>query len=305
MVKRRSVLPYERIIEEKDLIYEIITEKDEKILNFNRLKIVINRKKFLESMEKKKRMFERKPMQQRDWIIFLNNCYMKQRKILLKDKKATFLLRSLITEGIPVELRPFAYVILSGAFLHFRTDNPEIETIDYHQLKLDATDEVKIQVEKDIIRVHLPYDFTILNKKEIYKKVQVVKTEEIDRRLKEQATNILRAYSVLDPEMGYVQGMASIAVAIVYNFFISRWVFERIDVKKEICFELGYSEEEAFLVFMGVMKNLNVRKYFVDKFKCMTQKIDSFSKILKLRHPKVLRKLTDNGVRLENLLTMC
>lgn len=251
----------------------------------------------MESLDKKRGMFQRKPMQQRDWIIFLNNCYMKQRKIMLKDKKATFLLRSLIAEGIPVELRPYAYVIFSGAFLHFRTDNPKIKTIDYHQLMQEATEEVKTQIEKDIIRVHLPYDFTILSKREIYKKVQVVKTEEIDRRLKEQATNILRAYSVLDPEMGYVQGMASIAVAVVYNFFISRWVFERIEVKKEFCFELGYSEEEAFLVFMGVMKNLNVRKYFVDKFRYMTQKIDSFSKILKLRHPKILRKLTDNGVR--------
>lgn len=125
-----------------------------------------------------------------------------------------------------------------------------------------VTEEVKDQIDKDIIRVHLPYDFTILKDRGIYKKSQVEKTEEIDKRIKEQATNILMAYSVYDPDVGYVQGMASIAVAIVYNFFISKWVFERMTVDPELCFELSYSEEEAFFVFLGVIENLNVRKFF-------------------------------------------
>lgn len=258
------------------------------------MKIVLNREKYIESLSKSVGIFEKKPMQQKDWILFLNNCYMKQKKLELRDKKATYLLRSIITEGIPIELRSYAYIIFSGAFLHFSGNEKKI---DFFKLKEGATDEVIDQIDKDIVRVHLPYNFTILANKELYKKKHVGKTEEIDRRIKEKATNILRAYSVYDPHVGYVQGMASIAVAIIYNFFISKWVFERREISKEICFELSYSEEEAFFVFLGVIENLNVRKFFLEKFASLKSRILSFENVLKMRHPKILDKLTDNGVR--------
>lgn len=291
---------YERIIEEKSLIYEILTEKETKILDFNKLKIVLNREKFLKSLGERKGIFKKEPMKQKDWIIFLNNCYMKQKLVSLNDKKATYLLQSLITEGIPIELRAFAYVIFSGAFLFFRPENK----LEYFALIEKANQEVRDQVAKDIIRVHLPYDFTVLANRDIYRKEDVQKTEEIDKKIKEQATNILLAYSVYDPEVAYIQGMASIAVSLVYNFIISKWVFERTKLKNEISFELNFSEEEIFYVFLGIIKNLDVRKYFIDKFQSMNEKIDSFANILKLRHPKILNKLTDNGVRFLSCLTL-
>ena len=38
--------------------------------------------------------------------------------------------------------------------------------------------------------------------------------------------DILKVYALADPEIGYVQGMTSIASAIVYHFFVSKWAFQ-------------------------------------------------------------------------------
>lgn len=57
---------------------------------------------------------------------------------------------------------------------------------------------------------------------------QLYHLKSVNRMLSKTVTRILEAYAMLDPEIGYVQGMHSIAVAIVYNYFLSMVEFYKL-----------------------------------------------------------------------------
>ena len=295
------------LIEEKNLIYEIIKDDPETTgtWDFTKTKIVHSIEHHeRNSLLKKKKIFERKPMTKKDWIIFLNNCFLKQTMVRVKDKNTTYLLRSFILDGIPIELRSFAYVILSGAFLHLEQTkgsklSDQYAKIDYFAEIEKASDLTVDQIQKDLDRVHLPYEFTILKHPDKYKEKHVLASQRIDIGIKTQAMNILKAYSVVDEEVGYVQGMASIAVCLVFNFFVSKWVFERSKLPKKIKLRLNFDEEEVFWVFYGIIHHMRSREYFKVGFKPMVKRVGKFEQILKDRIPKVLEKLTENDVKIQ------
>ena len=102
---------------------------------------------------------------------------------------------------------------------------------------------------------------------------------------------VLMCYAEQDQEVGYVQGMNSIAAAIVYNFWLVRQEFlksedinqfedfdseleddkltrkQRISrdiefIKNRSAFQLNYTADEIFFVFCGFLMHSNLRQFF-------------------------------------------
>ena len=72
---------------------------------------------------------------------------------------------------------------------------------------------VQDQICKDIIRTNLPKDHEKCEIDILFGK----KIEEVERVLKTQICDILEVYSLIEPDIGYIQGMNSIAASVVYN----------------------------------------------------------------------------------------
>lgn len=47
--------------------------------------------------------------------------------------------------------------------------------------------------------------------------------------LQEMTTQVLLCYAEIDPEVGYIQGMNSIAAALCYNFWVVKKEFNKFD----------------------------------------------------------------------------
>ena len=133
--------------------------------------------------------------------------------------------------------------------------------------------------------------------------------------LKRNTKKVLFAYAKLDPEIGYVQGMNSIAGAIIYNIHIAKKELDKnkqgiakekkdglekenrklIDFEKMLPFKINYDEEDAFFIFYGLMKYTNMRKYFQRGMSYLQTRIDEvehyFSHVLPDLHQKMCAEM--------------
>jgi hypothetical protein len=85
--------------------------------------------------------------------------------------------------------------------------------------------------------------------------------------------NVLVAYSNVDPEIGYVQGMSFLAA-----MFVRR-----------------QDEETAFWSFYGLMYHADYREFFVPGFPKLTEMTIVVDQLLTERYPAVLEALVQNG----------
>lgn len=127
--------------------------------------------------------------------------------------------------------------------------------------------------------------------------MEIDKMEEIEvleaevEVLSKMTMDVLMCYSEIDSEVGYVQGMNSIAAALVYNFWLVRKEQEKFDdldnfenfdseesdlklsrpqrIKRDLelirrlsNFNLKYNTEEVFYVFCGLLKFSKLRECF-------------------------------------------
>ncbi|KAK9465330.1 rab-GTPase-TBC domain-containing protein [Lipomyces arxii] len=87
--------------------------------------------------------------------------------------------------------------------------------------------------------------------------------------------NVIKAYTLWDPEVGYIQGMAFIVVPIV----------------------MAMKEEEAFGMLVNLMKTYAVRELFLPDMPGLHVKLYQFDRILEDALPKVHMHLARKGVR--------
>ena len=132
-------------------------------------------------------------------------------------------LRKMVFSGIPQHFRPMAWQLLATG------SNESVYKAKYSlMLKLDSPHEK--QINHDITRTYPNHpDFSSSQNGR-------------DGRLKNQLFNIVKAYSLIDPEVGYCQGLCFIAGHLLMHV----------------------PEEDAFSVFCELMMNekFNLREYF-------------------------------------------
>jgi hypothetical protein len=150
---------------------------------------------------------------------------------------------------------------------------------------------------------------------------QLTHLRKIHQMISKTVIRILEAYAIFDQEIGYVQGMHSIAVAIVYNFFMSmlehyklwkkvttqnefleaelihqsEYLQKKVSILQEleeIKFKMQYSEAEMFETLVGMMQNLNLHLCFGNDFSFLKCRIDTFGLLIQEKLYPVYLKLT-------------
>lgn len=88
------------------------------------------------------------------------------------------------------------------------------------------------------------------------------KAMELEARFREDIKEVLTVYAMVDPEIGYVQGMTSITAAIVYNLFIAEWAYKRTKIyrKYKLKFRLKFNRKELFYIIYGIMRYMRLRE---------------------------------------------
>lgn len=231
---------------------------------------------------------ESKLMSLSDWKVFINNCYLTERVLEVRDKTENYLLNPILKNGIPLEIRAHVYLILSGGFLKLRERN-ELEKILANTEPLHSE-----QIKKDLDRTHFPVDEKWLNRSS---NRSFCYTKVVDY-LKKQVEDTLNLYSLLNPGIGYVQGMNSVAAAIAYNVFIAKWMFflSSSEFKQEIKLPMKFDSIDVFAIFWGIMETMELRKLYTGQMINLIYSIEQLEHRLLKTDSILYRKLTENNV---------
>lgn len=279
----------------------------------------------------------------KDWISLLNKHYKGKDFIKKEDKNQQSLLKTVIKDSIPAILRPHAYLVYSGGFIYLKKClvGEDCE-FDYKQLyekyqaqkkagdlymqeEKEKTGKFPIknkpiilktltQIEKDLKRTYFPQDVIIRKYKQDGLEMdffeEIEELEEEIEQLKRKTREVLICYALANHKVGYVQGMSSIAAAIVYNFFVAGKIFkneakehkEDIDmIINELRFRLKFNAEEIFYVFAGLMEFFQLKKLFGEGLGLLQDRITSFENFLSEKMPELFDKMCGSGVSLSTL----
>lgn len=289
----------------------------------------------------------------------INKFFHEGKIVSLKARKQKKLLKTVIKKGAPKIIRAHAYMIFFGGFHHLKGQRYE-HSVDFHEIlkqKLKYSEDDLVtdtinQIDKDLMRTHFPQEekirkyeklwgvqlrtkgfyslsklkeeselFEDQNKGVIAKDIQKYMSE--IEELNNMARNVLFVYSMVDSEVGYVQGMNSIASCIVYNVWAAKKEANKLSKKlkqKEINMEsklmsvfgsenseelkkklfnpidhldikLEFTEEECFYIFYGLMKYSNQRKFFDNGLNVLQSTIADFELYLSHELPLVHKKM--------------
>lgn len=88
--------------------------------------------------------------------------------------------------------------------------------------------------------------------------------------------NVIKAYSIFDPDVGYTQGMAFIAVPLVMNM----------------------TEAEAFCMLVALMKEYGLRELYCPEMQGLHLLLHQYDRILEKNDPDLYNHMVRQGVRL-------
>jgi hypothetical protein len=153
--------------------------------------------------------------------------------------KKTNQLREYIRKGIPLYLRPIAWQYLCGANL---TDSKE--RFKEFLKKNSACEKL---IRRDVDRTYPDHEFFR------------------NQDGQESLFNVMKAYSIHDPEVGYCQGSAFICGLLLIQVRIFMITFDRFRLMPKLnkYFSIkSIPEEEAFAIFVQIMQKYNLRDIY-------------------------------------------
>ncbi|CCD25440.1 GTPase-activating protein GYP5 NDAI_0F01210 [Naumovozyma dairenensis CBS 421] len=154
-------------------------------------------------------------------------------------------LESAITEGIPSQIRGIIWQLISNS------KSKEIEDIYWTLLDTESPHEANIR--RDLKRTNfIPNDRV------------------------ESLFNIIKVYSVYDPDVGYTQGMAFIATPLLVN---------------------TRTEAEGFGLLIGLMKNYGLRDFFLPEMPGLMLMLYQYDRLLEENSPNLHNHLIREGIR--------
>lgn len=157
-------------------------------------------------------------------------------------------LNELIMKGIPKEFRGILWQIVS------RSKNLQLEEF-YYQLKNEPSIHEK-SIKRDLTRTSF---FTNID--------QANKANEL--------FNVIKAYSLFDPDVGYTQGMIFIAVPLIMNM----------------------NEAECFCLLVNLMKEYNLRDLFCPDMQGLHKLLYEFDGLLEKYAPFLYNHLINQGIK--------
>lgn len=153
-----------------------------------------------------------------------------------------------IMKGIPKEFRGIIWQLIS------KSKNFHLEEF-YLQLKGETSIHEK-SIKRDLTRTSF---FTNVD--------QIKKTDEL--------FNVIKAYSLFDPDVGYTQGMIFIVVPLIMNM----------------------NESECFGLLVTLMKDYRLRDLFCPEMKGLHLLLYEFDRLLELYSPRLYNHLVKQGIK--------
>ncbi|CAK7892328.1 GTPase-activating protein Gyp5p [[Candida] anglica] len=157
-------------------------------------------------------------------------------------------LNDAITRGIPKEFRGIIWQLIAKA------KNFQLEEFYLH-LKSEHSIHEKA-IKRDLTRTSF---FTNVE--------QVGKAEEL--------FNVIKAYSLFDPDVGYTQGMMFVTIPLVMNM----------------------TDSECFCFLVNIMKEYNLRSLFCPEMKGLHLLLYQFDRLLEMYCPKLYNHLVKQGIK--------
>ncbi|CCE88497.1 Piso0_002005 [Millerozyma farinosa CBS 7064] len=157
-------------------------------------------------------------------------------------------LNDYISKGIPKEFRGIVWQVIS------RSKNFQLEEF-YYQLKSEPSIHEK-SIRRDLTRTSFYTNVQQANKSE-------------------ELFNVIKAYSLFDPDVGYTQGMIFIAVPLIMNM----------------------NESECFSLLVTLMKEYNLRDLFCPEMKGLHLMLYEFDRLVEVNLPNLYNHLVKQGIK--------
>lgn len=154
-----------------------------------------------------------------------------------------------VADGIPMEIRGIVWQLVS------RSKNLQLEELYLH-LKLEPSVHERA-IKRDLSRTSFFTNVNAANKAD-------------------ELFNVIKAYSLFDPDVGYTQGMVFIVVPLVMNM----------------------NEAECFSLFVTLMKDYGLRDLFCPDMHGLHLLLHQFDRLLEQNLPILYNHLVGQGVRL-------
>ncbi|CDH12874.1 uncharacterized protein ZBAI_04660 [Zygosaccharomyces bailii ISA1307] len=155
------------------------------------------------------------------------------------------ILEEKITEGIPEQVRGIIWQLIANS--------KSVEFEDIYQTLRDTASSHESSIRRDMKR-----------------------TKFIPERKFESLFNVIKVYSVFDPDVGYTQGMAFIVTPLLLN---------------------TETEAEAFGLLVRLMKNYGLRNMYLPEMPGLMLMLYQFDRLLEEHSPQLYNHLTRQGVR--------
>ncbi|CCE82287.1 Piso0_002005 [Millerozyma farinosa CBS 7064] len=157
-------------------------------------------------------------------------------------------LNDYISKGIPKEVRGIVWQVIS------RSKNFQLEEF-YYQLKSEPSIHEK-SIRRDLTRTSFYTNVQQANKSE-------------------ELFNVIKAYSLFDPDVGYTQGMIFITVPLIMNM----------------------NESECFSLLVTLMKEYNLRDLFCPEMKGLHLILYEFDRLVEVNLPNLYNHLVKQGIK--------
>lgn len=167
------------------------------------------------------------------------------------------LIKSVVT-GIPSSLRGNIWKFLSQCY----NISLNHEKNFFRELLLIKNDELECQIKKDIERTMLVEYANMSNNNRNLNNCENSHINKILKEKKQQLFNILKAYALYDPQVGYSQGTNFIVMLILSNVKSSR---------------------SAFWIFIQLMHNKNWRNMFINNTPKLIKCLDKLANHIKIK----------------------
>lgn len=158
-------------------------------------------------------------------------------------------LQNAVTDGIPQEFRGIVWQLVA------RSKNLQLEEL-YMHLKSESSEHERA-IKRDLTRTSFYTNVCAASKAD-------------------EMYNVIKAYSLFDPDVGYTQGMAFIAVPLVMNM----------------------TEAECFCLLVTLMKDYGLRDLFCPDMHGLHLLLHQFDRVLEQCLPLLYNHLVRQGVRL-------
>lgn len=217
----------------------------------------------------------------------------------LKKKHRSQLLKSIVTNQIPVHLRSHAYIALTGFTTGYQSKK-ELAQEELDLMVAGISKEMYSQINKDIDRTWFPQSIQL--------GYQIDRSANLDSLSTDLEVEVIDLHSLLrrslilffdlNKEVKYVQGMNSVFACIIYNVRESSKQSNKLSNEGESVLPvLYYNEHDIVQIYSNIINENEGYRVLNQDFSFFEEVFEDFEESLKKEEPQIYQKMLDTEVR--------